>query len=70
MKFKMGDLIKTLIDKEDDNSIEGHIFIPKGSLGHVCEVYSNNCYLIEFGKDIHYPYCLIFYNENEITLGE
>ncbi len=61
MEIKMGDIIKTLVDKEAEWD-EKFIF-PKGSRALVCEVYEGDAILVE--TEDKYPFALVTYKKGE-----
>ncbi len=64
MEIKLGDIIETLIDKE---TYWGHVdfFMPKGSLGVVCDVDDDGCITIETMENTGLPFALVEYKVGE-----
>ena len=62
MEIRMGDNIKTLIDKNVSYGKE-HVFIPKETIGLVCEVYKDGSVLIETPDTL--PFALAVYKKGE-----
>ena len=64
MEMKMGDYVKTLVDKEarwgDDR-----FMVPKGTGGLVCEVYEGDAVFCEIGGDDGLPFALVLYEKGE-----
>ncbi len=64
METKMGDVIKTLVEKEAEWDDEKFI-VPKGSRGLVCEVYEGGALLVETSELDHLPFALVLYEKGE-----
>lgn len=64
MEIKMGDCIIATIDKTVGWGRE-RIFIPKGTIGLVCEVYEENAVLAEVGDNKSMPWILATFYEGE-----
>ncbi len=62
MNIKMGDYIKTLIDKDVSWGSE-MIHIPSGSIGLVCEVFESDALMIETPDSV--PFALVLYEKGE-----
>lgn len=64
MEMKMGDYVKTLVDKEarwgDDR-----FMVPKGTHGLVCEVFEGDAVHIELAEDSGLPFALVTYRKGE-----
>ena len=62
--MKMGDYVKTLVDKEarwgDDR-----FMVPKGTHGLVCEVFEGDAVHIELAEDSGLPFALVTYRKGE-----
>lgn len=64
MEIKMGDIIKTLIEKKTYWGKMDFI-VPKGSNGVVCEVYEDGEILIETIQGSGLPFALVEYKKGE-----
>ena len=64
MEIKMGDCIIATIDKTVGWGRE-RIFVPKGTIGLVCEVYEENAVLAEVGDNKNMPWILATFYEGE-----
>ena len=62
MNMKMGDYIKTLIDKDAPWGSET-IHVPTGSIGLVCEVFEGDALMIETPDSL--PFALVLYEKGE-----
>ncbi len=60
--IKMGDNIKTLVDKRAQYGDET-IFVPCGTIGLVCDVFDEDAVLIETPDN--FPFALVLYEKNE-----
>lgn len=67
MEIKMGDNIRTLVDKEPFYG-ENSINVPKGTIGLVCETYEDGSVLIETPENM--PFALILYKKGEYEKNE
>ena len=61
MEIKVGDIIRTLVDKEA--KWDEKFLFPKGIRGLVCEVYEDGAILVE--TEDKYPFALISYAKAE-----
>ena len=64
MEMKMGDYVKTLIDKETHWGSD-RFMVPKGTGGLVCEVYEGDAVEIELAEDSGLPFALVLYKKGE-----
>lgn len=62
MEIKMGDYIKTLVDKDALYGSE-IIHVPGGSIGLVCEVFEGGVLMIETPDSL--PFALVLYEKGE-----
>lgn len=62
MNIKMGNIVKTLVDKRG-NWGSTVVFIPKGTLCLVCEVYDNGAISVEAPDSM--PFALVDYEKSE-----
>lgn len=62
MSIKMGDYIKTLVDKDAYWGSE-MMHVPCGSIGLVCEVFEGGALMIETPDCL--PFALVLYEEGE-----
>ncbi len=62
MSIKMGDYIKTLVDKDASWGSE-MIHVPSGSIGLVCEIFEGGALMMETPDSL--PFALVLYKENE-----
>ncbi len=62
INMKMGDYIKTLVDKDAEWGSET-IHVPSGSIGLVCEVFENDALMIEAPDSL--PFALVLYEKGE-----
>lgn len=67
MELKLGNVVKTLVDKENKMCVDGPIFIPKDSIGIVIEPFENGA-LIEFKESKYFPSCIIGFDNNEVKI--
>ncbi len=64
MEIKMGDAIITKVDK-NINWGDDTIFVPKGTVGLVCEVYDEGAILAEIGDNKSIPWVFDTFYEGE-----
>ena len=52
MEIKLGTIVVTLVDKEEVEFVDQHIYLPKGLVGVVCDVahISDGWVLVEFNQ--------------------
>lgn len=62
INIKIGDYIKTLVDKDASWGKET-IHVPSGSIGLVCEVFESDALMIETPDSI--PFALVLYEKGE-----
>ena len=65
MEMKMGDLIKTTVEKTTYSGNKGDIIIKVGAVGLVCEIYEDGILFVEFDEDEVGTYCFCEYKTGE-----
>ena len=65
MEMKMGDLIKTMVEKTTYSGDSGDIIVKKGAVGLVCEIYKDGTLFVEFDENETSTPCFCEYKEGE-----
>lgn len=65
MEIKVGDLIKTTVEKTTYWGDSGDIIIKHGAVGRVCEIYENGVLCVEFEECEVRTFCLCEYRDGE-----
>ncbi len=65
MNVKIGDCIKTLVDKTTYMEDSDYFIVKKGSEGLVCEVYNDGGVLVEIEENDEHPFALVSYRADE-----
>lgn len=68
MEKKLGDVVRTLIEKKESCFEEDDLLIPSGSIGTICDTLSECSAYVEFEEDDLHPACVIECNDDEYEI--